>query len=91
MDLVLWLVAVALISLMGMFNIVSVVLWFVVVGKMFARDGILTGLLGLFIGPYAFIWGWQQADRMELRGIMSFWTAALVVCLTANIFAILLC
>jgi hypothetical protein len=47
--------------------------------------------LGLFIGPYAFIWGWQQADRMELRGIMSFWTAALVVCLTANIFAILLC
>ena len=57
----------------------SVVCWVMVLIKMFPAEGPLKGILGVFCGLYAFIWGWMNAGRLGLKNIMLAWTACFVL------------
>jgi hypothetical protein len=59
--------------------IVSIVCWIMVLLKMFPAEGPLKGILAIICGLYAFIWGWMNASRFNLRNIMLIWTVALLV------------
>jgi hypothetical protein len=59
----------------------SLVCWVMVLIKMFPAEGPLKGILAVICGLYAFIWGWMNAAKFNLRNIMLAWTACFVVSL----------
>jgi hypothetical protein len=70
----------------GLAGLGSLICWIMVLIKMFSDGelgGVGKGILGIVCGIYAFIWGWQQNERHQLKTVMSAWTA----CIGVNIFA----
>lgn len=65
-------------------GLVSLVCWIMVLIKMFPAEGALKGVLAIICGLYAFIWGWMNAGRFNLRNIMLIWTVAIIVSVIAN-------
>ena len=59
--------------------IVSIICWIMVLLKMFPAEGPLKGILAIICGLYAFVWGWMNASRFNLRNIMLIWTVAIIV------------
>jgi hypothetical protein len=59
--------------------IVSLICWILVLIKMFPAEGALKGILAIICGLYAFIWGWMNAAKFNLRNIMIAWTIAIIV------------
>jgi hypothetical protein len=64
---------------------VSLVCWIMVLLKMFPAEGTLKGILAIICGLYAFIWGWMNASKFNLRNIMLIWTVAIVASVVANL------
>ena len=75
--------------MIGLFAVVVALAAFVcqilVLAKMLPEEGILKTILGLICGLYALIWGWQNADRLNIKKLMQIWTALIVVGLVLNI------
>jgi hypothetical protein len=65
-------------------GIVSLVCWIMVLLKMFPAEGALKGILAIICGLYAFVWGWMNAGRFNLKNIMIAWTIAIIVSVVAN-------
>jgi hypothetical protein len=57
----------------------SVVCWVMVLIKMFPAEGPLKGILAIICGLYAFIWGWINSGRFNLKMIMLIWTACILI------------
>lgn len=55
--------------------------------KMFPAEGALKGVLAIICSLYAFIWGWMNAGRFNLRNVMFIWTACIVVAFIGNVLA----
>ena len=53
----------------------------VVLFKLFQKEGILKGILGLICMLYTYIWGWMHMkdESLKLKNWMYAWTAAIVV------------
>ena len=64
----------ALLALIG-----CVICWILVLIKIFQNDGALKGILGLICSLFAFIWGWMNAGRLNIKNIMLAWTVLLIV------------
>ena len=73
--------------LVGILGVVNLICAIYVVIKMFSEKGALHGILGLLCGLYAFIWGWQNADRLDMRNIMMGWTAAVLLNVVVSVMA----
>ena len=65
--------------LMILFGLVSLVCWIMVLIQMFKVQGALHGILGIICGLYAFIWGWMNANELNIKTIMIIWTVCFVV------------
>jgi hypothetical protein len=66
----------ALLGLVGLANLVCLI---IVLIKLFQTEGALKGIIGLICGLYTFIWGWMNANKLNLKTIMMAWTAVLVL------------
>lgn len=64
----------------------SLVCYVLVLIKMFQNEGALKGILAVICGLYAFIWGWINAARLNLKNVMLAWTALIVVSLALGMF-----
>jgi hypothetical protein len=64
----------ALLVLLGL-----IVCWILVVVKMFQNAGALHGILGILCSLYAFIWGWLNAGKLNIRNIMLAWTVLIII------------
>jgi hypothetical protein len=62
-----------------------VVCWIIVLTKLFPAEGALKGILGILCGIYAFIWGWQNADRFQIKNVMIAWSILWVLSIIVNI------
>jgi hypothetical protein len=47
----------------------------VVLIKLFKREGVIKGILGIICMLYTFIWGWIHVKEEDLKTIMWIWTA----------------
>jgi hypothetical protein len=66
----------ALFGLVCLANFVcAVIVWI----KMFQNEGALKGVLGVICMLYALIWGWMNANKLNLKTIMMAWTALFVL------------
>jgi len=55
-------------------NIVSLILFIVVLIKLFKTEGALKGILGFFCGIYTFIWGWMKHKQLAMTKLMTVWS-----------------
>ena len=57
----------------------TLVLAIMVLIKLFQKEGVLKGILGIICLLYTFIWGWIKAKELQITNIMWGWTACIVV------------
>lgn len=69
--------------LLGLLAMVVGLAWLVcfvmVLIKMFQTEGPLYGILGLICGLYAMIWGWMNAEKLNIKNLMMAWTGLTVL------------
>ena len=63
----------------------SLICWIMVLIKMFPAEGILKGILAIICSLYAFIWGWINAGRFNLRNVMLAWTVCIVLAVIGGV------
>lgn len=66
-------------------GLASIVCFIIVLVKLFQNEGALKGILGLICGLYTFIWGWMNANRLDIKTIMLIWTVLIIVGLVLRI------
>lgn len=60
-------------------NIVSLILFIVVLIKLFKNEGALKGILGFFCGIYTFIWGWMKHKQLAMTKLMTVWSLLILL------------
>jgi predicted Zn-dependent protease len=60
-------------------TIVSFILFFVVLIKLFKNEGALKGILGFFCGIYTFIWGWMKHKQLAMTKLMTVWSLMILL------------
>ena len=77
-----------MLMLLGLLSIVvgigSLVCFIMVLIKLFQVEGALKGIFGIICSLYTLIWGWQNADNLGIRQLMTIWSALIVVGLVLN-------
>jgi hypothetical protein len=63
----------------------SLICLIMVLMKMFPAEGPLKGILAILCTLYAFIWGWINASRFNLKNIMMAWTACIVLAIIGGV------
>jgi hypothetical protein len=66
-------------------GLANLVLFIMVLIKLFQKEGALKGILGIICSLYTFIWGWIKAKELQITNIMIGWTACIVVQLILNV------
>ena len=64
--------------------IANLILFVIVLIKLFQNQGILLGIVGLICGIYTFIWGWINAGRLGITNIMIAWSVLIVLSIILN-------
>lgn len=59
----------------------------VVLIRLFQREGVLKGILGLICMLYTFIWGWIHRKDEHIENIMYIWTGLVVLGVILNLVA----
>lgn len=73
MQYLIWLLALA-----------AFVVQILVVVKMFQNAGALHGILGIICGLYAYIWGWMNSSKLNIKNLMFIWTALIILIIILN-------
>ena len=64
-------------------SVVSLVCWVMTLIKIFPdkeKNGVVHGIIGIVTcGIWAFIWGWINSGRLNLKKLMIIWTVAIVL------------
>ncbi|MEE4265435.1 MAG: tetratricopeptide repeat protein [Desulfobacteraceae bacterium] len=60
-------------------NIISLVIFFMVLIKLFKNEGALKGILGFFCGIYTFIWGWMKHKQLAMTKLMTVWSLMILL------------
>lgn len=71
--------------LIWLLALVAFVIQILVVVKMFQNAGALHGILGIICGLYAYIWGWLNSGKYNIRNLMLIWTALIILVIILNI------
>ncbi|MCP5097472.1 MAG: hypothetical protein GY943_18155, partial [Chloroflexi bacterium] len=67
-------IAIGIAIVIGILILCSTVASFYLIFLLFREKGIGHALLGFFFFPYAIVWGWMNAKRLEIFDIMVFGT-----------------
>ena len=71
--------------LIWLLALVAFVVQILVVVKMFQNAGAVHGILGLICGLYAYIWGWMNSGKLNIRNLMIIWTALIILIIILNL------
>ena len=67
-------------------GLASVVCFIMVLIKQFQTAGAVHGIIGIITcGIWTFIWGWMNANNLNIKNIMMIWTLLWIVCLAINL------
>ena len=71
-------------GLMALYYLVSIailVCFILVLIKLFKKEGVGLGILGIICGIYTFIWGWINHKTQNITTVMIIWTILTVLML----------
>lgn len=74
-----------LLGLLLLVTAVNIGCWIFVLIKMFQNESPLYGVFGIICGIYALVWGWQNADKLNIRNVMMIWTACVIIGIALNL------
>ncbi len=64
----------------------SLVCFILVLIKQFQNAGAVHGIIGIITcGIWTFIWGWMNANKLNIKNIMLIWTLLIVVGIIFNV------
>jgi len=66
-------------SLFAVLSATQLIIFFVVLIKLFKTEGALKGILGFLCGLYTFIWGWLKHRELQMTKLMMVWSVILVI------------
>jgi hypothetical protein len=69
-------------------TISSIVIWvmgIVVLIKLFQKEGVLKGILGIICMLYTYIWGWIHVKDEGLKNVMYIWTGLIILGMVLNL------
>ncbi len=66
-------------ALFGLLAFVGLIMFIVVVIKLFKTEGAIKGILGIICGIYPFIWGWVKHKELKITRVMVLWTLCIVI------------
>jgi hypothetical protein len=74
---------------MGIISIIAnIIVWVVgimVLVKLFQKEGVLKGILGLICMLYTFIWGWINRKEQNIEKLMYIWTGLVLLGVILNV------
>ena len=65
--------------LSGLVGLANLVMFIMVLVKLFQEEGVGKGILGIICSIYTFIWGWMKHKELDLTKIMTAWSILLVI------------
>nr|HID13879.1 hypothetical protein [Anaerolineae bacterium] len=68
-----------LMILTGLVVLANLVLFIIVLIKLFQNEGVGKGILGLICSIYTFIWGWIKHKELNLTKLMIAWSALIAI------------
>jgi len=61
-------------------SLVALIVFILVLIKQFQNGGAVQGIIGIVTcGIWTFIWGWMNANKLNIRNLMLIWTAIIVL------------
>jgi hypothetical protein len=66
-------------------SIANLVCLIFVLIKLFPAKGVLWGIFGVICGIYTFIWGWQNAENLNIKQTMLIWSGCFAGSIILNI------
>lgn len=66
-------------------GLISFAIGIFVLIKLFQKEGVLKGILGLICMLYTFIWGWMHANELNIKNFMLAWTAVIVISVIVSV------
>jgi hypothetical protein len=68
-------------------SVLAFVAGIVVLVKLFQKEGVLKGILGLICMIYTYIWGWMHVkdESLKLKTWMWVWTGAIILGIILNV------
>jgi tetratricopeptide (TPR) repeat protein len=57
----------------------NLVFFIIVLIKLFKKEGLILGIVGLLFGFVTFIWGWIKHKQLELTKVMLLWTITIIL------------
>ena len=66
-------------SVVAILQFISIIIFFIVLIKLFKTEGALKGILGFLCGLYTFIWGWLKHKELQMTKMMTLWSIILIV------------
>ena len=73
-----------MLALSYIFGIGSLIWFILVVIKLFKKEGVGLGILGVICALYTFIWGWINHKKQDITTIMIIWSVLIVISLIIN-------
>ena len=70
--------------IMYLLGLGSLVCFVMVLIKLFKKQGVGLGILGIICVLYTFIWGWIHAKKQGIQNIMLIWTVLIVLGMILN-------
>ena len=68
-------------------TIASLVCFIIVLTKLFPKEGVGMGIFGIICGIYTFIWGWQNANALDIKNVMIAWSFCIGINIVVNVLA----
>ena len=66
-------------SVFAILQITSIIIFFIVLIKLFKTEGALKGILGFLCGLYTFIWGWLKHRELQMTKLMTVWSIIFII------------
>ena len=66
-------------------GLASFICFIMVLIKQFQNGGVVHGIIGIITcGIWTFIWGWMNANNLNIRNLMLAWTILILISLVLN-------
>ena len=66
-------------SVFAILQVTSIIIFFIVLIRLFKTEGALKGILGFLCGLYTFIWGWLKHKELQMTKLMAVWSIILII------------
>ena len=68
-----------------LFNLVSFAAGIVVLIRLFKKEGVLKGILGILCMLYTFTWGWMHYKEENIKNVMLIWSLVILITIVLNV------